>query len=106
MRQDQWQRLRELEERLADVFIDEADPDGWPKERIERYKCKRDAAETAMLLARAQALMAPGGQSPDPERAEKQARDVISKAQARASEAVQKALDRRASVHGKQTGAG
>lgn len=104
MRPDQWQRLRDLEERLADVFIEEADPESWPEERIDRYKCKRDAAETAMLLARTQSLMAPGGESPDPERAEKQAQDVITKAQKRASEAVQKALERRA--HGKQSGPG
>ncbi|MGL4650818.1 MAG: hypothetical protein ACRC1H_15530 [Caldilineaceae bacterium] len=99
MRPDQWQKLRQLEEKLADVFIDEANPDTWPKERIDRYKAKRDAAETAMLLARAQSLMQPGGESPDPARAEKQASDVIAKAQERASAAVEQALKRRAQTN-------
>lgn len=68
MRQDQWLKLQELEERLADVFIAEADPNVWPghgtpsaklsaEDRKERYQFKRAAAETAQLLVRTQALI-------------------------------------------------
>lgn len=68
MRQEQWEKLQEIEERLCDVFLAEADPLHWPKpgvphhqlgadERAERYRAKRAAAETAMLLTRAQHLI-------------------------------------------------
>ena len=30
MREDQYQRMKELSEKLADAFILEADPDDWP----------------------------------------------------------------------------
>jgi cell division septum initiation protein DivIVA len=79
MREDQRQRLKELQEKLADVFLDEADPDSWPglglpsaqlsaDDRKERYLYKRAACETAMLLTRAQALAgedAMGGEAKD-----------------------------------------
>lgn len=68
MRPDQFDRLQQLEERLTDVFISEADPDAWPgagrpsaklsaQERKGRYLYKRAASETAMLLVRTQALI-------------------------------------------------
>ena len=68
MRQDQWERLQQLEEKLTDIFIEEADPDKWPcpgspsanlspDDRKTRYLFKRAAAETAMLLVRTQGLI-------------------------------------------------
>lgn len=104
MRPDQLERLLQVEERLADVFISEADPDQWPggsapcakltiPQRKERYLWKRAASETAMLLARTQTLMseARSGTLPDDydmERQvklrEKQATDLLEKAMARA----------------------
>jgi hypothetical protein len=72
MRADQRVKLAELEEKLADVFLSEADPVAWPghgkasgeltsEDRAQRYQHKRAAAETAMLLARTQSLMDGGG---------------------------------------------
>ena len=63
MRPDQLERLRDLEERLADVVLEEADPDTWPgagkplasltqQERGDRFWCKRNAAATFGLLER------------------------------------------------------
>lgn len=95
MRPDQRVRLQDIEERLADVFIEEADPDFWPEERVERYKVKRDATETASLLARTQSLMAaiPGGDRHDPND-QKEADALIAKAERRAAVAVERALER------------
>lgn len=69
MRQDQYERLQQIEEKLADVFIAEADPAAWPlpgtpsanlsaEDRKQRYQFKRAAAETAQLLVRTQNLIA------------------------------------------------
>lgn len=61
MRDDQKQRLADLQERLVDVFLDEADPATWPgagklpdemaqEERGNRYWSKKNAAATMVLL--------------------------------------------------------
>lgn len=63
MRPDQIQRLRELQEKLAEVVLEEADPDTWPgagvpladvdqTTRGNRYWCKKNAAATFALLER------------------------------------------------------
>jgi hypothetical protein len=63
MRPDQIERLRELQEKLADVVLEEADPDTWPgagqqacdlsrEDRGDRYWCKKNAAATFALLER------------------------------------------------------
>ena len=95
MRPDQRIRMGEIEEKLADLFIDEADPDGWAPEGRERYAQKRGAMETAQLLARTQSLMAaaPDGDRFDPND-EKEAERVIHKAEQRAALAVDRALAR------------
>lgn len=95
MRPDQMERLRELEEKLADVFLEEADPDGWSSEKKERYWQRREAAETAALLTRTQALMSndSGGSRQDPDR-EREAERLIERASKRASSAVEKAIAR------------
>ncbi len=67
MRQDQYERLQALQEKLMDVFLDEADPDGWPGVGIEprnmdkatrgdRVWCKKDAAGTAVLIMKAMSM--------------------------------------------------
>ena len=69
MRADQIERLKALSEKLADVVLEEADPDNWPgvgqapgdmtqQERGDRYWCKKNAAATFALLHRAQTLTA------------------------------------------------
>lgn len=68
MRQDQIERLRELSEKLADVVLEEADPETWPgagqpladitqEERGNRYWCKKNAAATFSLLERTHSLL-------------------------------------------------
>jgi hypothetical protein len=68
MRQDQYQRLQELEEKLVDVFLFEADPAKWPGAGIEpnamdrdtrgdRYWCKKNPAATLALAIRVQGLI-------------------------------------------------
>lgn len=63
MRPDQLQRLQELQEKLAEVVLEEADPDEWPgagkpladltqQERGDRYWSKKNAAATFALLER------------------------------------------------------
>ena len=68
MREDQIQRLKDLSEKLADVVLQEADPDEWPganmpiaaispQERGDRYWCKKNAAATFSLLERTHSLL-------------------------------------------------
>lgn len=63
MRQDQIDRLEDLAQEIADVFIDEADPKNWngqgaalvemdEKTRGNRYWDKKNAIQTGSLLAR------------------------------------------------------
>jgi hypothetical protein len=63
MRPDQIARLRELQEKLAEVVLEEADPETWPgagmpladvdrETRGDRYWSKKNAAATFALLER------------------------------------------------------
>jgi hypothetical protein len=63
MRQDQFEKLQQLEEKLADVFIGEAEPAKWPghgidpgamdqKTRGDRYWVKKNAVATLSLMQR------------------------------------------------------
>lgn len=68
MRADQYQRLQDIEERLMDVFLTEADPTQWPGHgmalgamdkgtRGDRYWSKRNAAATLSIIQRASGLV-------------------------------------------------
>lgn len=68
MRDDQIQRLKELSEKLADVVLEEADPELWPgagvpiadmthEERGSRYWSKKNAAASFSLLERTTSLL-------------------------------------------------
>lgn len=68
MRPDQLQRLQELSEKLADVVLEEADPETWPgagvpladmsnEQRGNRYWAKKNAAATFALLERTTSLL-------------------------------------------------
>ena len=68
MRQDQFERLQALEERLTDTFLSEAEPDKWPgagldpgaldqQTRGDRYWCKKNAVATLSLIQRVGALV-------------------------------------------------
>ncbi|ANA34475.1 hypothetical protein [Ralstonia mannitolilytica] len=61
MRQDQYQRLQDLTEKLTDKFLAEADPDTWPgagvalasmdaQTRGDAYWSKKNAAATLTLI--------------------------------------------------------
>lgn len=63
MRQDQFEKLQALEERLTDIFLGEAEPDKWPghgieprnmdaKTRGDRYWVKKNAVATLSLIQR------------------------------------------------------
>lgn len=68
MRADQIQRLKDLEEKIAEVVIEEADPDLWPgagipladmtnEQRGNRLWTKRNAAASFALLERTISLV-------------------------------------------------
>ncbi len=68
MRQDQYERLMKLEEKLMDVFLTEADPDSWPgkdvpiasmdaQTRGDRYWSKKNAAASGVLIHRVSGLI-------------------------------------------------
>jgi hypothetical protein len=68
MRDDQLKRMADLSEKLADVVLEEADPDLWPgagtpladmsqQDRGNRYWSKKNAAATFALLARAEEVV-------------------------------------------------
>lgn len=68
MRQDQYEKLQALEEKLLDVFIVEADPSSWPgqgiklsemdsKTRGDLYWCRKTAASTCVLVQRVAGLI-------------------------------------------------
>lgn len=63
MRQDQYEKLQALSERMTDVFLDEAEPENWPGHKIspgsmdaqtrgDRYWCKKNAVATLTLIGR------------------------------------------------------
>jgi hypothetical protein len=124
MREDQVLRLRDLSEKLADVVLEEADPDEWPgaglplaglsqQERGDRYWCKKNAAASFALLTRTEDLIEraagrgetedQGEREADLERElndyEKKAAKLLDKVQA---EAKKTAFDRK--THGKAQG--
>lgn len=68
MRQDQYERLQALTEKLTDVFLDEADPEKWPghgiaantmeaQTRGDRYWCKKNAAATLTVIMKTTSLV-------------------------------------------------
>lgn len=68
MRQDQFEKLQALSEKLMDVFLDEADPSSWPgrglkigamdaQTRGDLYWVRKTAASAGMLYTRAMAMI-------------------------------------------------
>jgi len=125
MRQDQFEKLQDLHEKLTDVFLTEADPDQWPghgidlkamdkQTRGDRYWCKKNAVATIAVMQRITSLVDhihshnpdaepdPTGVEPEEdldaevEAAEKEAKALLNKVQGGAAKA---AFDKR--VHGK-----
>jgi hypothetical protein len=88
MRQDQYERLQALGEKLMDVFLDEADPESWPgrglkigamdsQTRGDLYWVRKTAASAGMLYTRVMSMVnqvqlagagttPPAQDSPDP----------------------------------------
>lgn len=91
MRQDQFEKLQQLEEKLIDTFLGEAAPEKWPGSGLEtaamdqqtrgdRYWCKKNAVATMSLVGRIgnflQRIVTQGGeQLPPPAGEEKPADD-------------------------------
>lgn len=86
MRQDQFESLQALTEKLTDVFLDEANPETWPghgitagqmdqQTRGDRYWVKKNAAATLTVIMKTTSLIgviqqrsaagAPEGVQPD-----------------------------------------
>ncbi|MCY1197253.1 hypothetical protein D9M72_86150 [compost metagenome] len=68
MRQDQFERLIALQEKLVDVLLEEMDPELWPgsglapgamdqQTRGDRYWCKKNVAATQSVLTRNASLI-------------------------------------------------
>ena len=68
MRQDQYEKLQALTEKLTDTFLEEANPDAWPGKGVEiatmdqqtrgdRYWCKKNAAATLSVIIRTTSLV-------------------------------------------------
>lgn len=68
MRQDQYEKLQALAEKLTDTFLTEADPDSWPgagmpiatmdqQTRGDRYWSKKNAAATLSVIIRTTSLV-------------------------------------------------
>lgn len=68
MRQDQYERLQALSEKLMERFLQEADPDEWPgagmkiatmdqQTRGDLYWTKKNGAATGMLYTRVEAMI-------------------------------------------------
>jgi hypothetical protein len=68
MRQDQFERLQALTEKLTDALIQEMDPEAWPgagilpasmdqQTRGDRYWCKKNAAATLTLIMKNTSLI-------------------------------------------------
>ena len=47
MRQDQYEKLQTLTEKLTDVFLQEADPDQWPGKGLEQSAMDQQTRERA-----------------------------------------------------------
>lgn len=108
MRQDQYERLQALEEKLTDVFLEEAEPDHWSgagllpneldqKARGDRYWCKKNAVATLAVVQRIGAVVQAIGMAGDGDdeagidgevaAAEKEAARLLSKLQERGARA-------------------
>lgn len=63
IRQDQYEKLQAMSEKLTDVFLSEADPDNWPgsgwnpqqltkEQRGDRYWSKKNAVATLSIISK------------------------------------------------------
>lgn len=68
MRQEQYERLQQLAEKLTDVFLEEANPEKWPghglaagemdqQTRGDRYWVKKNAAATLSVIMKTTSLV-------------------------------------------------
>lgn len=115
MREDQVKRLQELSEKLADVFIYEADPAEWPgngqsladmsqQDRGNAYWAKKNAMATGGVLRYTLDLIDKhAGSEPDDAEKDADMEKRIKEAERRAAAATQKALEgaRKKAAHGR-----
>jgi hypothetical protein len=110
MRQDQIERLKDLSEKLADVFLEEADPAMWSgantpseawtqQDRGNRVWEKKGAMATGGVLRYALDLVAKAAPAPGESKPEDAAEDSdldkqIKEAERRATEAVNRVVSR------------
>lgn len=100
MTPEQIEKLEELQEQLADVFLDEANPANWPgagvkqadmeqKDRGDRVWIKKNAMGTVNLICRITTLLAPPPAGGDPDD-EKEKRALAAAAEKEATELLER----------------
>lgn len=105
MRQDQIERLQEIAEQVAEVFLEETDPQNWTGSgqmlvdmdkdtRGGRYWDKKNAIQTGTLLARVLDLRDRDARSVDTKTPEDDSEKEISKFEKQAKEMVNAAIAR------------
>lgn len=104
MREDQFNKIEALQEKLCDIILTEADPENWPgkdklpmemskDERGDRYWCKKNASATFALLNKTLSLAFFRRGSGTPEPAEtKSPEDELDKEIAKAEKEAAKQL--------------
>lgn len=122
MRQDQYEKLQDLTEKLTDAFIGEADPAVWPghgvaiaamdqQTRGDRYWSKKNAAATLSVLIRTTNLLGviqmrgagggPGGVPPPEQETEERSLDDDIKAAEKEANRLLSKMQKTAQAHGK-----
>lgn len=103
MRKDQRERLAEASERLAEVVLRDIDPDNWTAsgktlldmskaERGDANWCRKTAAQSVALLVRVEQLLADpnGAPPPPPDGEEESEEEKVRRAEAKASELLER----------------
>jgi hypothetical protein len=116
MRPDQIAQLGDLQEQLADVFINEATPGNWSgtgklpvhmdqQERGDAYWCRKNAIATGGVLRLVMDLKArlenPEGKDKTPE-GDDDLDDIVRDAKRKAEKALQRVMGKTTAAHGKR----
>ncbi len=105
MRDDQFEKLEALQEKLVDAILVEADPDNWPgadkkpgdlsrDERGDRYWCKKNASASLSVLNKTLSLAHFRDRQPPKPADEDAANDEMDKEIAQAEKQAAKILDK------------
>jgi hypothetical protein len=110
MTEDQFRKLAEIQNKLMDVFVAEADPSSWPgdgvaladmtrDERGDRKWCKQNAGATLVLLMHSQRMLderAQQGRRMPPDSQPDEVAEDVAAFERQAQKVIAKALSRTA----------